>query len=102
MARDWDENMTMAKLARRLADITPDNAAPVPFAVSHERDEETGKMVWRVDLHVHIRGVTEYDIEGWSDISLSDALRRAYIGLCSETRLRSFADASNARFGVTV
>jgi hypothetical protein len=103
-ARGWEETTTLAKLEARLEHLAPGNVAEFPIATSKEREvaeDGTVTFVWRVDVHVRIPRVTEYDIEGWGP-TISTALRRAYLGLNNEPRLRHESAASNARFGVSV
>lgn len=101
MARDWnDETATLTALEARVASIAPENLAPIPIAMSLERQDD-GQLMWRVDVHIKIYRVTEYDVEGWG-ISPPDALRRAYLALNSEARLRGLANAANVQFGIAV
>lgn len=100
MARDWNEHDTFAILEERLSLIAPDNTAPVPISCAQERDE-TGQLIWTVDIHVRIPFTTEYEVAS-AGKTLAGALRRAYLGLNAEVGLRARAAQANATFGIAV
>lgn len=100
MARDWSEAPTMALLEERLSLIAPDNTAEMPIACAKERDVN-GEWAWTVDVHVRLPHVAEYEVTGVGR-TLAAALRRAYLGLNSETMLRNNAIAAYAASGIAV
>lgn len=102
MARVWDEHTTTALIEERLQKIAPNNTAPIPISCHQERSEtDPSKLIWVATIHVRIRRITEYDVEGFGT-TLGDALRRAYIGLAHEAQIRQHNAVANAQFGVTV
>lgn len=82
MTHSWLEADTHAMIESKLAQVAPDNIAPIPIASAKERQPD-GSYLWNVDLHVKIRGVTEYDVQGTGP-TLAAALRSAYLGLNNE------------------
>jgi hypothetical protein len=58
------------KLMAGLARVAPANIAPIPVAMMLEDG------LWTVDVHVRIKGVTEYEVSGAGE-TLSDALTNA-------------------------
>ena len=64
-------------LYKMLEALACDNIAPIPIAMSLENDE------WVVDVHVRIKGVTEYEVTGTGK-TLADALQRATYYLSRE------------------
>lgn len=81
--------------------LAPNNEADFPLTCSQERDERTGKLEWVIDVHVKIPGITEYSLTGRGD-DFAKALRKAYLGLNSEAKIRRQANDSNNTFGVEV
>lgn len=101
MARDWeDETATLRLLEARLQELAPDNISELPLAMSKERLAD-GSFTYGIHLHVKVRGVTEYDVEAYAK-TFAGALRRAYLGLTSEAKLRRQANHANAQFGIAV
>lgn len=99
MARDWEVSNTLADLKARMARFG-DNIATVPISMVEEYDPTRGRF-WVVDLHIKVHRVTEFDIsvEGKT---LSEALRRAYLGLNNEMGLLERAARANLVFEVSV
>lgn len=101
MARDWDaEAETMKALDERLMRLAPDNTAEFPISCVQQRDQN-GNLGWVVDIHVRIPRVTEYEVTAFHP-TYAGAIRRAYLGLNNETKIRQQSHASNKTFGVTV
>lgn len=99
MARDWtNTRATREDILARMEKFGP-NVADIPFSEYQER--RGSACIWVVQLHVKVRGVTEFDVEGEGD-TLAEALRRAYLGLNDETRILSTASIGNLAFGVAV
>lgn len=92
---------TIADIEKRLAKNAPDNTAPVPIGIAKQQHEITGEWIWVVDVHVRIPRITEYEIAG-ADTTFEGAVRKAYLGMNSEKRLRNQADIANKKFGVAV
>jgi hypothetical protein len=99
LARDWEVSNTLADLKARMARFGV-NVAPVPISMVEEYDPGRG-MIWVVDIHIKVYRKTEFDIsvEGKT---LSEALRRAYLGLNNELGLLERADRANRVFEVAV
>lgn len=102
MARDWEVSNTLASLKARMAKFG-ENVAPVPICMTEETrtDGERFWTMWVVDLHIKVRRVTEFDISTEAE-TLSEALRKAYLGLNNEEALVAHAARANLAFGVTV
>lgn len=100
MARDWEVSNTLADLKARMAKFG-DNIASVPISMVEEYDRETGRRFWVVDIHIKVHRVTEFDISVEGN-TLSDALRRAYLGLNNEMGLLNKAARANLVFSVVV
>jgi hypothetical protein len=101
VARDWsNEISTVQAMVDRLAALAPNNAAPIPMSVTLERDD-LGRLVWVTDIHVHIKGVTEYEVQGVHE-TYTGSIRRAYLGLSNEPNQRRLAATANAHFKVKV
>lgn len=99
MARDWEVSNTLADLKARMAKFGP-NIAAVPISMVEEYTPARGTF-WVVDIHIKVYRFTEFDIsvEGKT---LSEALRRAYLGLNNEMGLLERAHRANRVFEVAV
>lgn len=86
------------QILRRMSEYGA-NIAPVPF--SSYIENRNGEEIWCVDLHIKVKRLTEFEInvEGKT---LSEALKRAYIGISHEPLNLRAAARSNETFGVTV
>lgn len=96
MARDWtDKESVRADILSRMAQYG-ENCAAIPYCES-----QMGDGSWVIDIHVKVRGLTEFEIGGAAP-TLVDALRRAYLALNNEPMILSRASTANATFGVAV
>lgn len=100
MARDWTDTKSIRESIFERMEAYGDNVAEVPFSMYQQR-EEGNILKWVVDIHVKIKRVTEFEITG-EGLTLSEALRRAYLGLNNEPMVLANAARGNATFGVAV
>lgn len=82
-----------SKLMAVLERVAPANIAPIPIAFMQEDGQ------WSVDIHVRIRGVTEYEVTGTGD-TLSDAIANAQRHLSQQTRNERQASLDSDTFTV--
>lgn len=99
MARDWEISNTLSILAERMSHFG-ENIAPIPICMTQEARED-GSLVWVVDLHIKVRGKTEFDMSAEGE-TLSAALRSVYLGLNNERGLVRRAAEANLAFGVAI
>lgn len=88
----------LADIEKRLA-LFGENTADFPIALTQERRDDA--IVWVVLLHVRVHRVTEFEIEA-EGLTLSKALRCAYLALNNRPALLQRARKSNAAFGIAV
>lgn len=100
MARDWTDTASLREAIFTRMEAYGENCADVPFSEYQQR--ETGNILkWVVDIHVKVRRVTEFDVTG-EGLTLSEALRRAYLALNNEPMVLKNAARTNSTFGVAV
>lgn len=99
MARDWADETSVRNDIHERMNKYGDNIAPVPFAEYQERRNDG--LWWCVDIHIKVRRTTEFEVSA-EGRTLSEALRKAYLGLNNEPVLTRKAANANALFGVTV
>ena len=81
MARDWgNTDLVRYDILKQMAKHGI-NAAEIPMSEWMERRGD--EHVWVVNLHVKVIRTSEFDVEG-EGLTLPEALRNAYLGLCRE------------------
>lgn len=90
---------TLSAIHQRMTDFGA-NTAPMPVSMSQALNEG-GELVWMVDLHIRVRGVTEFEISA-EGATLAEALRGAYLGMNNRAGLIKNAQRANDAFGIAV
>lgn len=75
--------------------IAPDNIAQNPIGMMLEGD------IWSVDVHVHIKGTTEYEATGTSE-NLADAIVNTRKHLSKHSTLETYGRKDAARFNYEI
>ena len=92
MARNWENHDSVrAGIHDRMARFGM-NHAQYPYVETQELRE--GQTLWSVDIHVKVNRECDFELFGEAP-TLSEALRRVYLGLNNEVSLRR-----NARQGL--